>query len=68
MIDYKNFDIDKLDGVDVEGINRDDANDFSDAYVCAAAYDGVELTPDELEALFEEFPKLEGELIFDYMI
>ena len=66
-INYKNFDPKKLDNVEVEGIDRDDSPDFCDAYVVSADYDGVKLTPDELEELFEKFPRYEGELIFDYM-
>lgn len=67
-INYKTFDPKNLDAIEIDGIDRNDAPDFCDAYVVSADYDGVELTPDELETMFEEWlPGLEAELVQEYM-
>lgn len=45
------MDLSKVEDLEFDGINYKDYPDFSDAYVCNAYYDGVEMTDDQLEEL-----------------
>ena len=47
------LDYSKIEDVEVEGIDFNDAPDFCDAFISRATYDGREMTEDELEALNE---------------
>jgi len=50
----KTLDYDKITDVEVDGIDRRDAPDYCDAFVCHANYDGREMTEEELEILNED--------------
>lgn len=62
-----NFDVSKLEDVEVDGIDKRDFPDFADAYVSSALYDGRELTEDELEWLNVSHPEVAHEKAHEHM-
>ncbi len=48
------MDYNKIDNVEIEGIDFKDYPDFVDAYIYSADYEGVPLTEDQLEELNED--------------
>lgn len=48
------LDYSKIDNIEVDNINMKDYPDFSDAYICYAEYDGVEMTDDQLDEINED--------------
>lgn len=44
-----NLDLNKLDMIEVEGIDHSDYPDFCDAFIAHAEIDGRELTDDEID-------------------
>jgi hypothetical protein len=48
-MDYK-----LIDNIDMDGIDYSDYPDFSDAFICAADYDGQPMTQDQLDILNED--------------
>lgn len=45
------LDLTKIDNIDFDGINYNDAPDFADAYIASADYDGRPMTEAEIEAV-----------------
>jgi hypothetical protein len=48
------LDLNKVQDVEVEGIDTKDYPDFCDAYIAYATYDGVPMTDEQLEALNDQ--------------
>ena len=48
------FDYQKITSVELEDVHTDDYPDFTDAYIVAADYKGVEMTERELDFLNED--------------
>ena len=49
------IDLNKVDNVEVDGIDTADYPDFADAYIANADYDGVEMTELQLDELNENY-------------
>lgn len=47
------LDYDKIDDIELDGIDTNDYPDFCDAFIASATYDGREMTEDELAELNE---------------
>lgn len=45
---------DKIDNIEVEGVDFSDYPDFCDAFIASADYDGVEMTDDQLDQLNDD--------------
>jgi hypothetical protein len=48
------LDLNKVNDVEVDGIDTRDYPDFVDAFIGYATYDGIEMTYEQLEALNED--------------
>lgn len=48
------LDYTKISEVEVDGIDTSDAHDFCDAFICAASYEGREMTEEELDILNQD--------------
>lgn len=48
------FDLNKIDNIQIEGIDYGDAPDFCDAFIASADYDGVPMTDEELDTVSED--------------
>lgn len=56
-----NFDLSKIDNIELDGIDTKDYPDFCDAYISSADYNGVEMTEAQLDRLNED----ESEFVYD---
>ena len=63
----ENFDLSKVDNVELDGITTNDYPDFSDVFILAADYNGKEMTEDELIFLQENFPDFVHEQIHNQL-
>jgi len=63
-INIMKIDVNKLENIEVDGIDTRDYPDFVDAFISYAEMDGVELTDEQLDELNENYP----ELIYDCVI
>jgi hypothetical protein len=55
-----------LGSIEIDGIDREDYPDFTDAYITAADYtDGTPLSEDEIEQFSAENSSLASELVLD---
>jgi len=57
------MDLNKIDNVELDGINPKDYPDFCDAFVVYADYDGVPMTDEQLDKINED-----GDFIHDKVI
>ncbi len=48
------MDYDKIDNVELDGIDTADYPDFADAFIASADYDGVPMTEQQLDILNED--------------
>lgn len=48
------LDYSKIDDIDLDGIDHNDYPDFCDAFICAATYNGREMTDEELDVLNDD--------------
>jgi hypothetical protein len=48
------MDYDKIDNIEISGIDTNDYPDFCDAYISNADYDGVPMTDEQLEELNQD--------------
>ena len=48
------MDYNKIDNIEVDGIDYNDYPDFCDAFIMSADYDGKEMTEDEIDELNED--------------
>jgi len=63
-INIMKIDVNKLENIEVDGIDTRDYPDFVDAFIYYAEMDGVELTDEQLDELNDNHP----ELIYDCVI
>ena len=61
-------DLDKLEDIEIEGIDYTDYPDFCDAFIASASLDGKELTEDELEFINDTFPDFVYEKVIESLI
>ena len=52
----KNFNINLVSNIQVEGIDFNDYPDFCDAFIAGADYNGVEMTEQEVIQFEEDYP------------
>lgn len=64
------IDIDKVENIEVDGVDTGDYPDFCDAFFNRAQWkeSGDELTDDELELLGEQYPELLNEMAYEHYI
>lgn len=58
-----NFDINKLEDVEINDIDMNDYPDFCDAFISYATYEGRELTDEELDWIQENYSNYVNEKI-----
>lgn len=63
-INIMKIDVNKLEHIEVDGIDTRDYPDFVDAFISYAEMDGVELTDEQLDELNENYP----DLIYDAVL
>ena len=63
-INIMKIDVNKLENIQVDGIDTRDYPDFVDAFISYAEMDGVELTDEQLDELNDNYP----DLIYDCVI
>ena len=63
-INIMKIDVNKLENIQVEGIDTRDYPEFVDAFISYAEMDGVELTDEQLDELNDDYP----DLIYDCVI
>ncbi len=63
-INIMKIDVNKLENIEVDGIDTRDYPDFVDAFISYAEMDGVELTDEQLDELNDNYP----DLIYDAVI
>jgi hypothetical protein len=64
IINTMKIDINKIDNLEVDGIDTRDYPDFVDAFISYAEIDGEPLTDEQLDELTSEYP----ELVYDLVI
>jgi hypothetical protein len=64
IINTMKIDINKIDNLEVDGIDTRDYPDFVDAFISHAEIDGEPLTDEQLDELTSEYP----ELVYDLVI
>ena len=57
-INIMKIDVNKLENIEVDGIDTRDYPDFVDAFISYAEMDGVELTDEQLNELNDDYPDL----------
>jgi len=62
-----NIDITKITDAHIAGIDTKDYPDFCDAYLDSAAYEGREMTEDELIYVTENHPEYINEKVFNQL-
>lgn len=60
-----NIDVNKLEDITVDGVDRRDYPDMVDAYVTSAIYNGRQLSEEEIEWLNETHPEVASEVARD---
>ena len=65
IINTMKIDINKIDNLEVDGIDTRDYPDFVDAFISYAEIDGVELTDEQLDELTSEYPDLVYDLVIN---
>jgi hypothetical protein len=63
-INIMKIDVNKLENIEVDGIDTRDYPDFVDAFISYAEMDGVELTDEQLDELNDDYP----DLVYDCVI
>jgi hypothetical protein len=64
-INIMKIDINKIDNLEVDGIDTRDYPDFVDAFISYAEIDGEPLTDEQLYELTNEYPDLVYELVIN---
>ena len=52
----KNFNLDLVENVEIEGIDFADYPDFCDAFISSADYDGKPMTEEQIIQMEEDYP------------
>ncbi len=55
IFEIKDFDFKRLSELEFDGIDWNDAHDFTDSYLSYGLYDGEELTDDEMDWLHDNY-------------
>jgi hypothetical protein len=63
----KEYDLNLITDIDIEGIDMRDYPDFCDAFLVGATYKGRELTDEELERIQDSNPDWFYEQVWDYI-
>jgi hypothetical protein len=63
-----NFDLKKLDNVQMDGVHHWDYPDFCDGFLASADYDGRELTEGELDWIADTYPEYINEQAYESFI
>ena len=61
-------DLNRLDDIEIEGIDYKDYPDFCDAFIASATLDGEELTEDELDFISDTFPDFVYDKVIESLI
>lgn len=48
------MDYQKIDNIELDGIDPKDAPDYSDAFICSADYDDRKMTDEDLDAINDD--------------
>ena len=59
----KTMDYQKIDNIEIDGIDTKDYPDFCDAYISSADYDGVPMTDEQLDELNED-----GDYVYEHIM
>lgn len=65
IINTMKIDINKIDNLEVDGIDTRDYPDFVDAFISYAEIDGEPLTDEQLYELTNEYPDLVYDLVIN---
>lgn len=65
-INIMKIDVNKLEKIEVDGIDIGDYPDFVDAFISYAEIDGVELTDEQLDELNDDYPDLVYDCVINY--
>ena len=66
-INIMKIDVNKLENIQVEGIDTRDYPDFVDAFISYAEMDGVELTDEQLDELNDDYPDLVYDCVINHL-
>lgn len=66
-INIMKIDVNKLENIEVDGIDTRDYPDFVDAFISYAEMDGVELTDEQLNELNDDYPDLVYDCVINYL-
>lgn len=66
-INIMKIDVNKLENIEVDGIDTGDYPDFVDAFISYAEIDGVELTDEQLDELNDDYPDLVYDCVINYL-
>jgi len=61
------IDVNKLENIEVDGIDTRDYPDFVDAFISYAEMDGVELTDEQLDELNDDYPDLVYDCVINHL-
>ena len=64
-INIMKIDVNKLENIEVDGIDTRDYPDFVDAFISYAEMDGVELSDEQLDELNDNYPDLIYEAVLN---
>jgi hypothetical protein len=66
-INIMKIDVNKLENIEVEGIDTRDYPEFVDAFISYAEMDGVELTDEQLDELNDDYPDLVYDCVINHL-
>ena len=66
-INIMKIDVNKLENIEVDGIDTRDYPDFVDAFISYAEMDGVELTDEQLDELNDNYPDLIHDCVINHL-
>jgi hypothetical protein len=66
-INIMKIDVNKLENIEVDGIDTRDYPDFVDAFISYAEMDGVELTDEQLDELNDDYPDLVYDCVINHL-
>lgn len=62
------IDIDKVDNLEIEGVDSNDYPDFTDTFFSSGTYKGRELTDIELDRLSDDYPEVLNTMAFEHFM
>ena len=57
-----------IDNIELDGIDTRDYPDFSDAFILAADYDGVEMTEEQLDWVADNCPEFINDAVLNHFL